>query len=77
MKMIFAAIVALCLVATIVLFFVANRVDYLRRVKGWNGTPFGKSEYSASKKQSRLMRTTCFVLLGVAGLAAYGYFVFG
>ena len=77
MKMIFAAIIALCLVATIVLFFVANRVDYLRRVKGWNGTPFGKSEYSASKKQSRLMRTTCFVLLAVAGLAVYGYFVFG
>ncbi len=75
--MIFAAIVVLCLVATIVLFFVANRVDYLRRVKGWNGTPFGKSEYSASKKQSRLLRTTCFVLLAVAGIAAYGYFVFG
>ncbi len=75
--MIFAAIVALCLLATIVLFFVANRVDYLRRVKGWNGTPFGKSEYSASKKQSRFMRTTCFVLLGLACMAAYGYFVFG
>lgn len=77
MKIIFAAIVALCLLTTIVLFFVANRVDYLRRVKGWNGIKFGKSEYSASKKQSRFLRTTCFVLLGVAGLAAYGYFVFG
>ena len=75
--MVFAAIIAVCLVAMIVLFFVANRVDYLRRVKGWNGTPFEKSQYSASKKQSRLMRTACFVLLGVAGVAAYGYFVFG
>lgn len=77
MKIIFAAIIALCLLATIILFFVANRVDYLRRVKGWNGTKFGKSEYSSSKKQSRFLRTTCFVLLGVAALAAYGYFVFG
>ncbi len=77
MKLIFAAIVALCLLTTIVLFFVANRVDYLRRVKGWNGVPFGKTEYSASKKQSRFLRTACFVLLGAAGLAAYGYFVFG
>ena len=75
--MIFAAIVALCLLAIVVLFFVANRVDYKRRVKGWNGTPFSKAEYSGSKRQSRLMRTTCFVLLGVAGLATYGYFVFG
>jgi len=77
MKMIFAAIVALCLVAITVLFFVANRVDYLRRVKGWNGTPFGKSEYSASKKQSRLMRTTCFILIGIAVLALYGFVFFG
>ncbi len=56
---------------------VRGSLPYLRRVKGWNGTPFGKSEYSASKKQSRLLRTTCFVLLGLAGMAAYGYFVFG
>ena len=77
MKPVFEAIVALCLLATAVLFVMANRVDYLRRVKGWNGTPFGKTEYSASKKQSRRLRTTCFVLLAVAGLAAYGYFVFG
>ena len=77
MKLIFAAIIALCLLTTIVLFFVANRVDYLRRVKGWNGTKFAKSEYSASKKQSRFLRMTCFVLLGVAGLAVYGFFVFG
>ena len=77
MKVIFAAITALCLLATIVLFFVANRVDYKRRVKGWNGEPFEKSQYSASKKTSRFMRTTCFVLLGVAGVAVYGYFVFG
>lgn len=77
MKIIFAAIVALCLLTAIVLFFVANRVDHVRRVKGWNGTKFGTSEYSASKKQSRFLRTTCFVLLGVAVLAAYGYFVFG
>ena len=77
MKIIFAAIIALCLVATIVLFFVANRVDYLRRVKGWNGTPFGKAEYSGSKRTSRLLRAICFVLLGIAGLATYGFFVFG
>ena len=77
MKLIFAAIMGLSLLTTVVLYFVANRVDYLRRVKGWNGTKFGKSEYSGSKKQSRFLRTTCFVLIGVAGLAAYGYFVFG
>jgi uncharacterized membrane protein YjgN (DUF898 family) len=77
MKVIFAAVIALSLVTTVALYFLANRVDYLRRVKGWNGTKFGKSEYSTSKKQSRFIRTTCFVLLGVAGLAAYGYFVFG
>ncbi len=77
MKIIFEAIIALCLLATVVLFFVANRVDHLRRVKGWNGTKFGKSEYSTSKKQSRFLRTTCLVLLAVAGVAAYGYFVFG
>ena len=77
MKPVFEAIIALCLLTTVVLFFMANRVDHLRRVKGWNGTPFGKTEYSASKKQSRWMRTTCLVLLGVAGLAVYGYFVFG
>ena len=77
MKMIFAAIIALCLVATIVLFFVANRVDHLRRIKGWNGTPFSKAEYSGSKRTSRLLRMSCVVLLGVAGLAFYGFVVFG
>ena len=77
MKMIFAAIIALCLITTVVLFFVANRVDYLRRVKGWNGIPFEKSQYSSSKKQSRFLRTTCIVLLGVAGVALYGFVVFG
>ena len=77
MKVIFAALAALCLLTTLVLFFVANRVDYQRRVKGWNGVLFEKSQYSSSKKQSRLLRTICFVLLGVAGVAVYGYFVFG
>jgi len=77
MKVIFAALAALCLLTTLILFFVANRVDYMRRVKGWNGVPFEKSQYSSSKKQSRLLRTICFVLLGVAGVAVYGYFVFG
>jgi len=77
MKVIFAAIIALCLLATLVLFFLANSVDYKRRVKGWNGEPFEKSQYSASKKRSRFMRTACLVLLGVAGVAVYGFFVFG
>ncbi len=76
MKTIFEAVIALSLLTTVVLFFVANRVDHLRRIKGWNGVPFEKSQYSASKKQSRLLRTTCLVLLGVAALAAYGFFVF-
>jgi predicted PurR-regulated permease PerM len=77
MKMIFAAIIAFCLVVTIVLFFVANRVDYKRRVKGWNGTPFSKAEYSGSKRTSRLLRTSCLVLLAVAALAFYGFLFFG
>jgi hypothetical protein len=77
MKVIFAAIAALCVLTTIVLFFVANSVDHKRRIKGWNGEKFEKSQYSASKKTSRFMRTTCFVLLGIAGVAVYGYFVFG
>ena len=77
MKLIFAGLAALCLVATLVLFFVANRVDHLRRVKGWNGLPFEKSQYSASKKQSRWLRTACVVLLAVAFIAVYGFFVFG
>ena len=76
MKIIFAAIIALCLITTAVLFLVANRVDYMRRVKGWNGIPFEKSQYS-SKKQSRSLRGICLVLLAVAAVAAYGYFVFG
>ncbi len=77
MKLIFEAIIALCLLATVVLYFVANSVDNKRRIKGWNGDKFEKSQYSASKKRSRFLRTTCFVLLGVAGVAVYGFFVFG
>jgi hypothetical protein len=77
MKIIFATIIAVSLVATLVLFFAANRVDHLRRLKGWNGVPFGKTEYSASRRQSRLLRSLCLVLLGTAAVAVYGYFVFG
>ncbi len=77
MKMIFVAIIALCLLAMLVLFLVANRVDYKRRVKGWNGTPFSKAEYSGSKRTSRLLRVTCLVLIGVAVLAVYGFVFFG
>jgi len=77
MKILFAMIIAGSLMATLVSFFAANRVDHLRRMKGWNGVPFEKTEYSASKKQSRVLRNACIVLLGVAGVATYGYFVFG
>jgi len=76
MKPVFEAIVALSLLATVVMFFLANRVDHMRRIKAWNGVPFEKSQYSASKKQSRLLRTACLVLLGVAGVGAYCFVVF-
>lgn len=77
MKIIFATIIAGSLMATLVLFFAANRVDHVRRMKGWNGVPFAKAEYSTSRRQSRRLRQVCVVLLGVAGLGVYGYFVFG
>ncbi len=75
MRPIFEAIIALSVMVTVVLFFLANRVDHQRRIKAWNGVPFDKSQYSASKKQSRLLRTTCVALLGVAAVAAYCFFV--
>lgn len=74
MKIIFAGIVALCLVTALGLFFLANHVDYKRRLKGWNGLPYHRTEYTSSKKLSRSLRTTCIVLLGVAGIATYGFF---
>ncbi len=77
MKTICAVIIVLCVVTTLVLFIAANRVDYQRRLKGWNGVPYHKFEYTNSKKLSRFLRTTCIVLLSVAGIATYGFFVFG
>jgi len=76
MRPLFELIIVLCMVAIVVMFFMANRVDHLRRVKAWNGIPFDKSQYSASKKQSRMLRSACLACLAVAGVAVYCFFVF-